>query len=104
MNPKGRIVFLDEAPTSRGGHHLRAYWAGERLARGAAILAKCCECMGYYRDGRVDCHVPACPLYGFMPYRDDRRGQSPPENVASDSLRGGPGAVSAEELAEPVPG
>lgn len=35
----------------------------------AAILAKCHDCMGYYRDGRLDCRNPRCSLYSYMPYR-----------------------------------
>jgi len=48
--------------------------------------------------------VSACPLYGFMPYRGDRRGQSPPADVAYNSLQGVLGAGSAEEPGDPVPG
>ena len=35
-----------------------------------AVLAKCHECMGYYWDGRIDCCMPACPLYSWMPYKE----------------------------------
>jgi len=100
----GRIAFLAAAPTSRGKSLLGAYWQGQPLTRGTAILAKCCECMGYYRDGRVDCQIVACPLYGFMPYREGQRDECPAENIASNSLHGGPGLGSAEELDPPVPG
>jgi len=33
------------------------------------VLAKCYDCMGYYVDGKVDCEMPDCPLYDWMPYR-----------------------------------
>ena len=38
-------------------------------SRALAMKQKCKDCMGNYRDGRRDCEVPTCPLYGWMPYR-----------------------------------
>jgi len=32
------------------------------------IHAKCYECMGQYKDGKIDCKVVKCPLYPWMPY------------------------------------
>jgi hypothetical protein len=56
----------------RGGPALLdAHRAGARLTQRQGILAKCADCMGRYVDGRVDCRVPACPLYPWMPYRED---------------------------------
>lgn len=66
-----------------------------------AIHAKCHDCMSYYVDGRRDCKVPTCPLYYWMPYREQepdttwlkystksvgRRllGQDPDEDIALD--------------------
>ena len=37
--------------------------------RSEAMLKKCHECCGYYEDGKIDCEVPDCPLYKWMPYR-----------------------------------
>uniref|UniRef100_A0A6H1ZYS8 Uncharacterized protein n=1 Tax=viral metagenome TaxID=1070528 RepID=A0A6H1ZYS8_9ZZZZ len=45
------------------------YLYGERLSRGQAMAAKCADCMGYFSDGRVDCEIPECPMYPYMPYR-----------------------------------
>jgi len=45
------------------------YLNGGRLSRAKALEAKCAECTNGYADGRVDCLLPACPLYPFMPYR-----------------------------------
>jgi len=104
MDSATRIPRLDRAPQSRGATMLRAYWGGKRLTRGAAILAKCCDCMGYYQDGRTDCRVTACPLYEFMPYRDGQRGDCQPANVAPNSLDRGPGVVCGEEPDDPVSG
>lgn len=33
-----------------------------------ALLKQCHECLGGYRDGRVDCENVRCSLYPFMPY------------------------------------
>lgn len=54
---------------SSGRTALLKYLRGEKIHRPAAVKAKCCECMGYYADGRVDCENPDCPLYPYMPYR-----------------------------------
>ena len=42
---------------------------GEKISRGQAMTAKCADCMGCYVDGRIDCEVPECPMYNYMPYR-----------------------------------
>ncbi len=47
------------------------------MTRAQAIRAKCYDCMGGYVDGKRDCEIPRCPLYGFMPYRKTRL--NPPE-------------------------
>lgn len=64
-----RAVSLDGLPPSSGLTALRKHLAGKRLTQRQAILAKCCNCMGYYRDGRKDCGMRSCALYPFMPYR-----------------------------------
>ncbi len=68
------INFIQTAPTSSGKTFLLKHLYGDFLTRDQAIRAKCCDCMGYYIDGRTDCELPDCPLYPFMPYRkkDDR--------------------------------
>jgi len=43
-----------------------------KLSPMKAIKANCYQCMGSYFDGRVDCEIPDCPLYPFMPYRKDK--------------------------------
>ena len=45
---------------------------GRKLTFKQAVLAKCFDCMGGYVDGLVDCRVPHCPLYPFMPYRENK--------------------------------
>jgi len=55
---------------SEGLKYLERYLSGQPLTRRQAMLAKCCECMGYYDDGLEDCEMPDCPLYPWMPYRN----------------------------------
>jgi hypothetical protein len=55
---------------AKGRKELVRHLEGRPLQRGQAIIAKCYECTGYYSDGKVDCLMPLCPLYGFMVYRD----------------------------------
>jgi hypothetical protein len=54
---------------AQGQLELEKHLKGERLTQRRAILAKCYDCMGAYRDGKVDCRITKCPLYPFMPYR-----------------------------------
>ena len=49
--------------------HLIKHLEGGKLTRKEAMLAKCYDCCNGYADGRIDCEVPNCPLYQFMPYR-----------------------------------
>ncbi len=62
-------IHLETLPTSRGATLLKKHNKKQRLTRGEALIAKCCECMGGYIDGRRDCKIPSCPLYPYMPYR-----------------------------------
>jgi len=64
-----RIEILETAPTSSGKRLLLKHLYGDKLTRNEAIFAKCCDCMGYFIDGRADCETVECPLYPFMPYR-----------------------------------
>lgn len=58
---------------ARGQRELKRHLAGQPLTYKTAVLAKCYACTCGYADGKVDCRVPKCPLYGFMPFRDDRK-------------------------------
>ncbi len=65
------IVEIEKNGIGSGGKNaLLKYLKGESIHRSAAIKAKCFECCGYYGDGRVDCNIPTCPLYPFMPYKN----------------------------------
>ena len=54
---------------AQGKNQLKKHLDGKTLTRGQALLAKCYECMSGYVDGRVDCEIPDCPLYQYMPYK-----------------------------------
>lgn len=69
--------------TARGKKELIRHHCGERLTFKEAIQAKCYDCVGYYSDGKNDCKISDCPLYGFMPYRKDK----PAKKVLSDDQR-----------------
>ena len=56
----------------RGKKELLKHLANESNSPKQAMLAKCYDCMGYYTDGTVDCHIPICPLYPFMMYREEK--------------------------------
>jgi len=58
---------------AQGQKQLSKHLAGDALSYKGAVLAKCYECTNGYADGRMDCQVPKCPLYGFMPFRDGRK-------------------------------
>lgn len=65
-----RIKIIRTAPASSGKTNLLKYMKGDVLTQRQVILAKCCECMGYYIDGRECCGIQTCPLYPFMPYKN----------------------------------
>ena len=56
---------------AKGRKEYLKYKNGGRLTHRQAILARCYDCMGNYIDGRMDCQIPECPLYPFMPYREE---------------------------------
>jgi hypothetical protein len=54
---------------AKGRKELIEHLTGKMLTPRKAILSKCYECMNAYADGKVDCNIPDCSLYPFMPYR-----------------------------------
>jgi hypothetical protein len=60
---------------ARGMKEFYKYELGAKLTLKQSILAKCCECMGKYADGKVDCGIEECPLYPFMVYGAMYRGR-----------------------------
>ncbi len=54
--------------TAQGRNDLLKHLNGEKITRKQAMLAKCYDCCGYFSDGRADCELPGCPLYGYMIY------------------------------------
>jgi hypothetical protein len=56
--------------SAKGKKDLIEYLGGQQLSARKAIRAKCYECMNGYSDGKLDCKIPGCSLYPFMPYRE----------------------------------
>jgi hypothetical protein len=66
-----RVNVVETAPASKGRTLLLKYLYGDRLSRGDSCLAKCCECMGYFVEGRISCGIKTCPLFPYMPYKKE---------------------------------
>jgi hypothetical protein len=47
-----------------------------------AIKAKCKDCMSDYVDGRLDCEIPDCSLYYWMPYGQLRKSRNKKSKVS----------------------
>jgi hypothetical protein len=62
--------------TAKGQKELIKHLEGERLTLQQAIYAHCCDCMGFYADGKVDCAMIHCPLHPFMFYNKNREKQT----------------------------
>jgi hypothetical protein len=67
------IEKIKNAMASSGKTALLKWVGGGKLTLSEAILAKCCKCQGYYKDGKKDCEVTSCPLYFRMPYCPGKR-------------------------------
>jgi len=55
-----------------GQKKLLDFLSGQKQTPLASIRAKCYDCMCYYQDGKVDCGMKDCPLYPYMPYREEK--------------------------------
>ena len=55
---------------ARGKRELTNHLNGKKLTWKQACLAKCYECCAGYTDGKVDCGVKDCPIYGMMPFKN----------------------------------
>lgn len=93
MSIEDRLRFIEGTRISSAGKkNLIRHLKGERLTQRQAIIAKCCDCMGYHGDGRMDCRTVHCPLYPFRPYKEDpavSQGEAIlPPGMASTSNRG----------------
>ena len=58
---------------SQGKREMIKHLEGGTLTLKQSIMAKHFDCMGGFRDAKVDCGCPDCPLYGSMPYRTEKR-------------------------------
>jgi hypothetical protein len=70
---KQLLAEVEQAPASRGKKYLKIHYSGITLTQREMIIAKCCDCCGYWVDGRIDCEVEWCVFYKFMPYKDTKR-------------------------------
>jgi len=66
-----------------GGSEFRRYELGEKITQRQSIRAKCFDCMGKYADGKIDCEIPECSLYPWMPYGAIWKGR-PRNKIAVD--------------------
>ncbi len=73
---ENRLEQVRGAPLSSGREILKSYLSGGTITASQAIKAQCCECMGYYTDGRQDCESYLCPLYPYMPYGKMRKSRN----------------------------
>ena len=64
---------LETAPLSAGREYLKKHVSGNNLSAKQRGVGHCCECMGYYVDGKMDCECPWCILYPLMPYGKMRK-------------------------------
>jgi len=55
---------------AKGKAELIKHENGVKLTYRQMVLAKCYECCAGYTDGKVDCGINGCPLYGKMPYKN----------------------------------
>jgi hypothetical protein len=53
---------------AQGKQELIDFLEGKELTKNQCIKAKCYECNNGYTDGRNDCVIFDCPLYGYSPY------------------------------------
>lgn len=68
--PGMNLESANRGAASGGKSQMLRHIAGEDLTKGEAIEAKCFDCMGGYADGRIDCQMPHCALYPWMPYKE----------------------------------
>ena len=55
----------------KGKIEYQKFKAGATLSFKQGVLAQCYCCNGF-EEGGVDCKGSSCPLYQFMPYREDK--------------------------------
>tara|TARA_B100000315_G_C14475205_1_gene540277 strand:- start:720 stop:923 length:204 start_codon:yes stop_codon:yes gene_type:complete len=63
------ITAYQAGISAKGRNELKKHLKGQRLTYRQAALGKCYDCMGGYKDGKVDCDTPDCSLFPYMPYK-----------------------------------
>jgi hypothetical protein len=78
------IAGWKNAKNRRGKRELLKHLSGGNLTPRQAITAGCYDCMGGYEQVDLDCKIPSCPRYQFMPYRAGgvRKNKRPPKVAA----------------------
>jgi D-mannonate dehydratase len=76
MNAERIKSIRRQGKAARGQKELIKHLSGERLTLKQAVNAHCYDCMGFFADGKTDCHMPACPLSQFMFYNKCRAKQT----------------------------
>ena len=68
-----KLHAVKEGKQAQGKNEYIKYLEGGKLTLRQAVKGKCYDCMGYYEDGKVDCVLPDCPLYPFMPFNPNKQ-------------------------------
>ena len=72
MNEEKILEIKKYGKRSKGNSLLIKHLKGERLTYKEAVLAKCADCMYNYEDGLLGCGITDCPLYQYMPYKNNK--------------------------------
>lgn len=73
--------------TAQGRKELLKHLSGKKLTFKQAIYARCFDCVGYYADGKIDCDMPECPLYPFMPYKEKQEDRAAKKSLPEDNVQ-----------------
>lgn len=82
------IEIRKHGKKARGQKELLKHLSGGKLTFKQAIYARCYDCCGYFSDGKLDCKMPACPLYPFMAYAN-REKEAPKKSMAGADIHTG---------------
>ena len=70
MNSERIDWIKQHGKRAKGKKELIKHLEGGKLTYKQAVQGKCFECMGCCIDGLLDCEIPDCPLYPFMPHNN----------------------------------
>jgi hypothetical protein len=72
--------------SARGKNELLKHLSSQRLTLKQAVNAHCYDCMNFYADGKIDCHLLHCPLHPFMPYNENRTKQTTTKTISDEHM------------------